>query len=74
LPLIQIVIETEGWRSACLYMAIATVAVIVPLNLLFQRGSPAQMGLLPDGDVEQNSGQAQPRKSREIIRNSGLRC
>ncbi|MEM9359570.1 MAG: MFS transporter [Pseudomonadota bacterium] len=69
LPLIQIVIETEGWRSACLYMAIATVAVIVPLNLLFQRGSPAQMGLLPDGDVAQDSAVAQPLKSREIIRN-----
>ncbi|MAI45861.1 MAG: MFS transporter [Hyphomicrobiaceae bacterium TMED74] len=69
LPLIQIVIETEGWRNACLYMAIAIVAVIIPINLLFQRNSPEQMGLQPNGDGPQRHGKPQAFHRREVVRN-----
>ena len=52
LPLFQQVIDEHGWRNACLAMAAVVVAVIVPLNVLFQRNAPEPMGLRPDGDAE----------------------
>lgn len=53
LPWLQGVIETEGWRHACLSLAVLLVAVIVPLNILAQRRDPASVGLEPDGDNRQ---------------------
>ena len=49
LPWLQRVIEADGWRHACLSLAVLLVAVIVPLNLLAQRKDPAALGLEPDG-------------------------
>lgn len=49
LPLLQWAIDTHGWRLACLGTAVLTVAVIIPLNMLFQRKRPEDMGLHPDG-------------------------
>ncbi|MAS44644.1 MAG: MFS transporter [Rhodobacteraceae bacterium] len=51
LPAMQWLIETEGWRTACLAVGLVTVAAIVPLNLLFQKMRPEEMGLRPDGDA-----------------------
>ena len=50
LPWLQRVIEADGWRHACLSLAILLVAVIVPLNILAQRKDPASVGLEPDGE------------------------
>lgn len=49
-PVLQFIIEKQGWRSACLTLAIVCIIVIVPLNLFLQRGNPRQVGLKPDGD------------------------
>ena len=49
LPWMQRVIETEGWRHACLSLAVLLVAVIIPLNIAAQRKDPAAVGLQPDG-------------------------
>ncbi len=49
LPLIQGLIDAEGWRTTSLVMAAAIAIGIIPLNALFQRGNPQQMGLEPDG-------------------------
>ncbi|GAB5467286.1 MAG: MFS transporter [Rhodospirillales bacterium] len=49
LPAMQWIIDKEGWRTACLAMAALVLVVTVPLNALFQRGSPQEMGLEPDG-------------------------
>ena len=49
LPLMQWTIDAHGWRAACLGIALLTLAVILPLNLLFQRKTPEDMGLRPDG-------------------------
>jgi len=49
LPAFQQLIASEGWRDACIYMAIAVAATIIPLNILFQRNAPQDIGLLPDG-------------------------
>ncbi|GKX33290.1 MAG: MFS transporter [Rhizobiaceae bacterium MnEN-MB40S] len=47
-PLLQIVIDTSGWRTACVAMACAFIIVIIPLNLLLQRGRPEDVGLSAD--------------------------
>lgn len=51
LPLVQQFIDQEGWRYACWAMAAMMVAIVVPINLMFQRFQPQDMGLSPDGDI-----------------------
>jgi len=41
-------IETGGWRSACLWFGILVLALLGPLNLLLKR-RPEDLGLTPDG-------------------------
>lgn len=48
LPVFQQVIEAEGWRTACLYLGLLTVALLLPLNLLIRR-RPEDVGLRPYG-------------------------
>lgn len=50
LPMMQWFIDGEGWRGACFAMGIIVLAIILPLNALFQRARPEDMGLEPDGD------------------------
>jgi MFS family permease len=66
LPLMQWGIETYGWRTACLAVAIVTVAAIIPLNAVFQRMRPEQMGLEPDGDARPEPGAA-PRHPDPVV-------
>ena len=49
LPWLQTLIERAGWRSACWAMAILTLVLLAPLNLLLKR-RPEDLGLEPDGD------------------------
>ncbi|MEO1192502.1 MAG: MFS transporter [Pseudomonadota bacterium] len=49
LPAMQWVIDAYGWRTACFAMGALVLVVTVPLNALFQRSSPQEMGLEPDG-------------------------
>jgi MFS family permease len=49
MPLLQSVIETSGWRAACIVLAVLCL-LLVPLNFLLQRKDPESMGLQPDGD------------------------
>lgn len=72
LPAFQWIIDTRGWREACIAMGLLVAVGIIPLNLLFQRGAPSDIGLLPDGrDPEDpNADPAMNRKARnkgEII-------
>ena len=48
-PWWQEIIRDDGWREACLTMALILFVVVLPLNLLFQRRRPADLGLEPDG-------------------------
>ena len=49
LPLLQEIIARDGWRASCWTLGIATLVVLLPLNLLvFKR--PQDLGLEPDGD------------------------
>lgn len=49
LPLLQGIIERDGWRASCWTLGLATLGILLPLNLLvFKR--PQDVGLEPDGD------------------------
>ncbi|MEM7253166.1 MAG: MFS transporter [Pseudomonadota bacterium] len=49
LPAMQVAIDTLGWSEACLWAAALIIVIIIPLNLLFQRRHPHDLGLAPDG-------------------------
>jgi MFS family permease len=49
LPWLQVVIARDGWRFACLALALITAVVLFPLNLLLRK-RPQELGLNPDGD------------------------
>lgn len=49
LPWFQSVIDNEGWRQACIVIALAVI-IIIPLNFLLQRRHPEDLELEPDGD------------------------
>jgi MFS family permease len=54
-PVIQLMIDTVGWRSAFLILAALVLCILVPMTALFQRRSPEDVGQFPDGIVP-NSG------------------
>ena len=54
-PWMQHVIDDVGWRQACWMMALLLCVILVPLNVLFQRQRPQEMGLMPDGDAVPNT-------------------
>ncbi len=68
LPLFQNIIALNGWREACLQMAIIVCVAIIPINLLLQRNSPADLGLQPDGD-DRPQQHGIPDKGASLIRN-----
>ncbi len=49
LPVTQILIESVGWRNAWLVLAAISMAMIVPMALIFLRRQPEDMGLAPYG-------------------------
>jgi len=48
-PWMQYAIQTNGWRYACIVVAVIILAVLVPLNIFFQRNRPRDLGLEVDG-------------------------
>src|ERR1041384_2045926 len=48
LPWFAGLIDTTGWRSACLSLGVLLLVILGPLNLLLRR-RPQDMGLRPDG-------------------------
>jgi sugar phosphate permease len=51
-PLTQVLIEAFGWRTAWVLLALVGAGVIIPLALIFLRRQPEDLGLLPDGVVQ----------------------
>ena len=49
LPWMQVVIARDGWRWACIALALIAAVVLFPLNLLLRK-RPQDIGLHPDGD------------------------
>jgi MFS family permease len=50
LPWLQIVIARDGWRWACLALALISAVLLFPLNLLLRK-HPRDIGLYADGDA-----------------------
>ena len=63
-PWLQSIIDADGWRDACWAMALLSVCVVLPLNLLLQRRRPEDLGLKPDGDDRPG---AKPRATVDTI-------
>lgn len=51
-PLSEYLIAGYGWRQSYAYFGLFMPLVLLPLILIWQRDSPASIGLLPDGDVQ----------------------
>jgi MFS family permease len=51
-PGVQYLVDHLGWRSAYTLLGLAVMVCLVPLNLLWQRHRPADLGLHPDGDAD----------------------
>lgn len=49
-PLVELAIVHLGWRNALLVLAAFILCLLVPLNALFQRRSPEDVGQHPDGE------------------------
>ena len=49
--LAQFLIDERGWRQAYLGLAAFTLLVATPVVAIFLRGSPEEVGLLPDGAI-----------------------
>ena len=52
-PLIQSLIDSFGWRWACLITGLSSILLSVPAAAIFMRRSPEDIGLLPDGETHQ---------------------
>ncbi len=48
-PLVEVAIARLGWRNALLLIAAFILCTLVPMNALFQRRSPEDVGQHPDG-------------------------
>jgi MFS family permease len=63
LPWLGWLIETAGWRSACIWLGILLLILLAPLNLLLKH-RPEDIGLHPDG---LSSGQASSAHAANIV-------
>jgi sugar phosphate permease len=50
-PLVGLIISHFGWRAAFVFMGLLVWLLALPVTLFVIKGSPAEMGLLPDGDA-----------------------
>lgn len=53
-PLFQSLISLWGWRSAFFIFSLLVFAIPLPLNAIFLKHRPEEIGLLPDGDSVDN--------------------
>jgi len=67
MPLLQAKILETGWRDACWYMAMLILLCVLPLNLLFQRRRPEDLGLLPDGEAHVEEGAIGSRPILDLV-------
>jgi sugar phosphate permease len=49
-PLVGLIISEFGWRAAFVVLGILVWVLALPVTLFVMKGSPAEIGLLPDGD------------------------
>ncbi len=59
LPLVQVMIERSGWRTACTAMGLLILIVLAPINLLLRK-RPEDVGVLPDGAAARSASAPKP--------------
>jgi MFS family permease len=60
LPWMQVLISTQGWRHACLMLALTVLVLGLPLTF-FLRKAPQDLGLLPDGEISNGQASTAPK-------------
>ena len=66
-PWFQRVINQAGWRQACWLMAGVLLAVVLPMNILFQRRRPEDLGLEPDGGASASTTRTAHRPDDYVV-------
>src|SRR5262249_57934692 len=56
-----------GWRAASLAMAVVALVVLIPLNLVFPRHRPEDIGLRPDGEATPPAGVAGSAHADNVV-------
>ena len=56
IPFSGILVELFDWRVSWIALGAIITVLAVPLGFVFLRNSPAQIGLLPDGEPTPTSG------------------
>lgn len=49
-PLVDFIVLQSDWRTAFVFLGLLVWLLALPVTLFVMRGSPAEIGLLPDGD------------------------
>lgn len=66
-PWVQGLIASAGWRYACGAMAVLVLAALLPLNLIFPRARPEDLGLGPDGDPPARAVDRRPERADNVV-------
>lgn len=66
LPWMQQLISAQGWRHACLMLAIVVLCLGLPLTFLLRR-TPSDLGLQPDGDAAPSTAPGASRPRSNIV-------
>lgn len=79
-PFIQMIIDISGWRQAFLVLAGIVALIIIPLTIIFQRRSPAEVGQKIDGldeppvlSIKNMRGEIRGWTLREILQNKNFK-
>jgi len=73
-PLFQYIISLWGWRSAFFIFSLLVFAIPLPLNAIFLRHRPEEIGLLPDGDsVDDMAKEAPFHPAGSSLREQGIK-
>lgn len=68
IPAVEWSIRTFGWRSTYLFLAGLFLFFVGPINFLFSRRSPSDMGLKPDGENAAKSEGPNELRPRRVMR------
>ena len=73
LPLVELVMETLGWRATLVASGIAVAVVFLPIGLFIVRNTPAEMGVSPDGAQDADGRASTPRPIEGVTLPQALR-
>ncbi len=64
IPFSGYLVELFNWRVSWIALGAIVTFLALPLGFVFLRNSPAEMGLLPDGDLDSTTDSANPAQVR----------